>query len=165
MVMMIMWAIVPIIVSACFWSARWPTLAQELTRPFTRTRLVRVMLSGFALDAGNSFAAFVIAGLSILLLRWPVALGEAARLLIFVASIQFVLFAIAVWLLRLRSNWISILTLQLLVIGVVILLMPTVEKSSQQSISWILSRSAIFIMCGAAVFFDAYRRWLKTDFD
>ena len=49
-------------------------------------------------------------------------------------------------------------------LGAMLPLIPLCNHPADVNMRWILPRAGIFIICGAVVAFDAYRRWLKTDF-
>ena len=159
----------PIAVSAAFWPQRWYALPMESLRPaLSRRRLMLEHGTAMAWELGSVWAwltACAFAGTLFVRPDWLLSQQAACTLLICAAS-QVFLFAVCVWVLRLRLGMSVNFLILVLAVAFVGYVARVVESEAPKSLRapsplW----AAVLVAMGVVIALDAYRRWLKTDLD
>jgi hypothetical protein len=161
--------IVPVTMTASLWPQRWHMLAGESLRPVkSRGRFFREQGAAMAWELASCWAWLTAGGFTATLIFRPSWLltTQAACTLLVSAAAQVFLFAVSVWVLRLRMGL-------FLNFGVLMLTLAFVGYAARQvegpgsdvlrtpSPAW----AAALVAIGTLITLDAYRRWLKTDLD
>jgi hypothetical protein len=156
--------ILPPVLAIGHWTRRWPSLGYESLRPASRSRFIRELGFVMALDLAEAWLVVTVASIIPLLVWSPQALADLATSGFFVlsAATAIVVFALNVWLLRLRSTLLSVLALALTGLSPAV---PFVLNRGHGGAGVILPIAAGMLVLGALVTLDAYARWRRTDFE
>ena len=159
--------LLPGIIVAAVWPRRWYTLADESLRPASRRQFVREQGAAMAMElAVNWFtltAALVAA--AVLLEQSVIRLAPLWRALPLIVAAQILMFGIIVWVMRYRSGWLVVVPIFLAMFTGLIVVVVGGALSELNSAQPLLIAAGIVAAAGVAITFDAYRRWLVTEFD
>lgn len=143
----------------------WPTLGVESLRPVTRAAYLRERGGTFALQLGQVWVILATTLVTCAALFQPVTLASARFWisLAVTALAQFPLFAVSVWVLRLR--W------PLATIGATSVLAGLVFAGSAwcndsrmaPPAAWVAAVCGAVLLASVIILGDAYRRWMQTD--
>jgi hypothetical protein len=160
-------AIAPCMIVAGIWPRRWYVLAEESLRPVTRRRFILEQGAAMALEHAATWfyitaATFITA---LLIGTWT---GPGPRLLMAVPVIaggQVLIFGLIVWELRYRHAWLVIVPMILALSAAGAILVIGGMLAQYRHFGLMLLAGLILAAIGVAITFDAYRRWLTTEFD
>jgi len=162
-------ALVPGVIVAAIWPRRWYTLAEESLRPVSRRQFVREQGGAMALEMGMTWLWLTVTlfGVSLLLEpSWYHMLASPLwRALPIVISGQILTFGVIVWVMRYRSGWLVVVPMLLATftgMGVLVVGGALAELNRARPMQL---AAVIFAAVGLAITYDAYRRWLTTEFD
>jgi hypothetical protein len=153
---------------------QWRTfkLSRELLLPVERKNYIRQLGTAAALGHFQFWT-----GMSIALLLWwlllgprPLYLAMFGGILAFSAAFQGFVFGIVVWMARYRSIGRGFFVLFTMLSGVVASMQLASMRRWSEGFPGQLPQEALWTagvlaLLGLLITFDAYRRWLKTDFD
>jgi hypothetical protein len=167
MVFIISMPAAPIITSS-LWMRRASMLPYEMTLPSSRRSFVRETMIALVWDYFSCWLGAFIIGFALLI--WTnfheVTHGDPEDVLagfVFFFSGQVAALAIIAWTLRSRSSLLSIFTM---VVAAALSLPPLLLATRGALNGDALTQTIIiFIGGGLIVLFDAYRRWLRVDFE
>jgi hypothetical protein len=161
--------VLPAIFTITTWAQRWSSLAVESLRPVeSRGRFLREQGAALALDLAivwGSITAGVFATALIYHPSWLASWVFAANVLRSAAA-QVWIYATMVWILRYRNRpWLGFITFVGALLLVVLTTVQAIEgpRGSLNAPSPLMTAGIVAV--GLIISFDAYRRWLKTDFD
>ncbi len=160
------------IITSSLWMRRGAMLPYELSLPTSRRSFTRQTLLAFAWDHLSCWIGATIACIAILCVAnyqfddrslWAFEWSDAAVGILFFLSGQLAAMGLIAWTLRFRSTLLSIFTM---IIASALTLPPLLIEgrsgiTSQRMVIAIVG----FSVAGLVVFADAYRRWLRANFE
>lgn len=154
----------PIVLAGQAWPRRWQVLGVASLRPIPRSQFIREQGAAMALDLAMAWGLIMLGALlpSVILYPRNFLSGAIWFSLLAMACAQVLLFGANVWVLRLRSAWLSLATLagsaaaQILLIALVAALIGQFPLLGAGLV-------ALLLLLGVGITYDAYRRWLITD--
>lgn len=159
--------LVPGLVVAGVWPRRWYALADESLRPASRRQFVREQGAAMATELASVWLAITVATFAGSILPRPTQVLSSPlwRALPALAAGQVLVFGVVVWVLRYRAGWLVVVTMLLAMTAALVVLLIGGALAQRPDIRPLLAASATFAVIGLAITFDAYRRWLVTEFD
>jgi hypothetical protein len=158
---------VPGAMVAAVWPRRWYVIAGESLRPVSRRQFVREQGAAMALEMAMTWLAITIVTFAGGLLLSPsnILASSLWRALPMLAAGQVITFSVIVWVLRYRNGWMVVVPMFVaMVVSSCVLVLGGVLAQLQTSGPMLFAAVAVALL-GAGISFDAYRRWLTTEFD
>jgi hypothetical protein len=158
--------LLPIVVAAQAWPKRWLVLGTESLRPASRRQFLLEQGAALAIDLFIAWGCVIAGTVLPSVVMNPAAAGQPQMwLMIAVLGCELVpLFAINVWVLRLRSARIS--TATVIASGLVQVGTLTWIGNAERHLAAVAAIACpALLACGAGIAWHAYRRWLATDLD
>jgi hypothetical protein len=158
----VMSVLLPVFCVAATWMSRRRSMGYELTRPVSRERFVREFGLAMATDLAEWWVWLTAAALVPVLVWGPPLRAFDVVVMIFLSAAEQVLaFGILATLLRLRSPSASDGSIMTSIIVVVAPIMVTTSIPRTPTLT--LAIAAGVAALGAALTYDAYRRWCEMD--
>jgi hypothetical protein len=158
---------VPGAMVAAVWPRRWYVIAGESLRPVSRRQFVREQGAAMALEMAMTWLSITIITFAGGLLLLPLDLRSSAlwRAVPMIAAGQVITFGVIVWVLRYRNGWMVVVPMILsMIVTASVLVLGGILAQAGTSAPTLIA-AALIAFAGAAITFDAYRRWLTTEFD
>jgi hypothetical protein len=161
--------VLPAIFTITTWSQRWNALAVESLRPVeSRGRFLREQGAALALDLAivwGSITAGVFATALIYHPSWLASWIFAGSVLRSAAA-QVWIYATTIWILRYRNRpWLGFITFVGALTAVAVITGRAIDGPRGTLSTPSSLTSAAIVAVSMIISLDAYRRWLKTDFD
>ena len=166
--MLFMWTFMPLCGVLGAFLRRIPMLGHELLMPVDRKTYVRQLGTAASLSILQLWGGMVVALILWCLLMGPRPLPYAtlASGAIISAAFQVITFAVMVWIVGYRSTkWLAALMFVLFLSALMISQMWWVASQLGQPLHKAIYIAIVIAPLGLLIAFDAYRRWLKADFD
>jgi hypothetical protein len=159
--------LVPGVIVAAIWPRRWYTLGDESLRPASRRQFVREQGAAMALEMGVTWLLLTTALYAGAMLLEPsrVLVSRLCQALPIIISAQILTFGAIAWVMRYRSGWLVVAPVFLATFTGMSVLVVGGALSELDRVQPMLLASVIFAAAGVGIAFDAYRRWLTTEFD
>ena len=160
---------IPVSIAIVAFTRRAPMRGNELLMPVDRKTYVRQLGIASALRLLQLWGSMCIVCVLFWLLTIPKPLPAAmlASVVALSAVFQIAAFAIAFWIARYRSYVLNVFSIMFLVMAVHIFCIgffrfPRPSDQMSIEIAWPVG---VMTLLGLLITYDAYRRWLKADFD
>jgi hypothetical protein len=171
------------------WLRRWPLLSYEMTRPVTRDKYFLEIGLALFWDLCHVFLAMFVCGLIPVVLWMPNNIADHffSSFYPVVATSTFALFAVNIWLLRLRNAWLMLFSiigsaiLVLLPFALVMVLADGISTwgrnrdtfglTRNPGHEWLISTGVaawvilFLLVAGIMICISAYSRWTQMDLD
>jgi hypothetical protein len=159
--------LLPGVIVAAVWPRRWYTLADESLRPASRRQFVREQGAAMAMELAVNWFTLTAAVVTAALLLEPSMsrLAPLWRALPLIVATQILIFGVIVWVMRYRSGWLVVVPIFLATFTGLAVMVVGGALSELKSIQPMLIAAGICAVVGVTITFDAYRRWLLTEFD
>jgi hypothetical protein len=164
---MILSTIVPGLVVGAIWPRRWYALADESLRPHSRRSFIREQGAAMAAEYASvwGWITLLTCGLGLMLGDWRDTLPKMLLALPLIASGQLLTFGVIVWVMRYRAGWLVIVPMLLSLLIALPLMIAGGMIVDRGSVFLSMAGTVWLLLMASAVTFDAYRRWLVTEFD
>jgi hypothetical protein len=158
----LMSVLMPVFCVTATWMTRRRSMGYELTRPASRQAYVREFGLAVAADLAEWWMWLTLAAL-VPVLVWgpPLRVADVLAMLVLSAAEQVLAFGVLVSVLRVRSPNASDGSIMLSVVMVVVPIMTT-ATIPRTPITTLMIAVGVAAL-GAALAYDAYRRWCETD--
>jgi hypothetical protein len=158
----VMSVLMPIFCVTATWMSRRRSMGYELTRPVPRERFVREFGLAMAADLAEWWLWMTAAAL-VPLLVWgpPLRAADVVAMIVLSAAEQVLAFGILATVLRLRSPHASEGSIMTSIIVVVAPIMVTTSIPRTPALTLMIAAGVAAL--GAALTYDAYRRWCEMD--